>query len=84
MPLTENTIEHFTIELLERAGYEYVYGPQIAPDGEHAERQSYHDVLLPLRLQAAIDRLNPGIPAEARFQAFRNNGQYRLARIDCQ
>ncbi len=72
MPLTENTIEHFTIELLERAGYEYVYGPQIAPDGEHAERQSYHDVLLPLRLQAAIDRLNPGIPAEARFQAFRN------------
>ncbi|MFW6248508.1 MAG: hypothetical protein ACOC4J_01915 [Bacteroidota bacterium] len=28
--LTENTIEEFTIKLLEHNGYEYIYAPNIA------------------------------------------------------
>ncbi len=32
--LTENPIEQFTIKLLQRLGYQYIYGPDIAPDSE--------------------------------------------------
>ena len=32
--ITENTIEDFAIELLERLGYQYIYAPDIAHDGE--------------------------------------------------
>ena len=39
--ITENTIEEFTIELLKRLGYQYIYAPDIAPDGERPERSSY-------------------------------------------
>jgi type I restriction enzyme R subunit len=30
--ITESAIEKFAIELLEKSGYQYVYGPAIAPD----------------------------------------------------
>ncbi|VAW24545.1 Type I restriction-modification system, restriction subunit R [hydrothermal vent metagenome] len=30
--ITENTIEEFAIELLERLGYQYIYAPDIAHD----------------------------------------------------
>ena len=36
--LTENKIEEFSIQLLEGLGYEYIYAPNIAPDGETPER----------------------------------------------
>ena len=29
--ITESTIEKFTIELLEKQGYQYIYAPDIAP-----------------------------------------------------
>ena len=57
--ITENTIEEFAIELLERLGYQYVYAPEIAPDGERPERSSYGDVLLINRLRKAVSRINP-------------------------
>jgi hypothetical protein len=37
--ITENDIELYTIEELEKQGFRYVYGPTIAPDGEQPERQ---------------------------------------------
>ncbi len=30
--ITESEIEKFAIELLEKQGYQYIYGPSIAPD----------------------------------------------------
>ncbi len=57
MKITENTIEQFTIELLERLGYQYVYAPDIAPDGEKPERNSYEDVLLIERLRESVRRI---------------------------
>jgi Asp-tRNA(Asn)/Glu-tRNA(Gln) amidotransferase B subunit len=30
--ITESSIEEFAIELLEKSGYQYIYGPDIAPD----------------------------------------------------
>lgn len=67
--ITENDIELYTIEELEKQGFRYVYGPSIAPDGEVPERQAYHDILLVGRLRAAIQKLNPHIPADAQEQA---------------
>lgn len=70
-PLAESIIETFAIEELQKQGYEYIFGPVIAPDGEHSERQSYSDVVLIKRLRLAIHRLNPSIPEAAREQAVR-------------
>jgi len=69
--ITENSIEEFAIELLEKLGYESVYGPDIAPDGETPERESYEQVLLVERLQNAVKRINKSIPADAQAEAIR-------------
>ena len=63
--ITESAIEKFTIELLEKRGYEYIYGPTIAPDSDLPERQSFEDVLLLERVKKAMDRINPTIPSDA-------------------
>ena len=57
--ITENSIETFAIELLDKLGYEYIYAPNIAPDGETPERDSYEQVLLLNRLTTAVRRINP-------------------------
>ncbi len=69
--ITENTIEEFTIELLERLGYEYIYAPDIAHDGKNPERSSYEEVLLVGRLQNAISRINPKIPIDSQEEALK-------------
>ncbi|MDD2262494.1 MAG: type I restriction endonuclease, partial [Clostridia bacterium] len=56
--ISENTIESFAIELFEKLGYQYVYAPDIAPDGNAPERESYSQVLLLGRLRKAINRIN--------------------------
>jgi len=69
--ITENTIESFAIELLGQLGYDYIYGPDIAPDSENPERESYAQVLLLNRLQNAVKRNNYGIPPEAQAEAIK-------------
>jgi len=69
--LTENTIEEFSIELLESLGYEYVYAPNIAPDGDSPERKTYEDIILLERLQNAVRRINPTISADAQNEAIK-------------
>ena len=76
--MTENKIEVFSIELLEHLGYEYIYAPDIAHDastgsatGERAERKSYEDVLLSERLQNALHRINPNVPADSLNEALK-------------
>ena len=59
--ITENEIEIIALSYLQNLGYEYVCGIDIAPDGEHPERQ-YSDVVLVTRLRDAIDKLNPNLP----------------------
>jgi type I restriction enzyme R subunit len=68
--ITENSIEEFAIELLEKLGYESVYGPDIAPDGDTStgsmsdKRESYEQVLLIDRLRKALKRINRNMPAD--------------------
>ncbi|MCZ6803381.1 MAG: type I restriction endonuclease subunit R [Proteobacteria bacterium] len=69
--ISENEIEIFSIELLEKLGYEYAYAPDIAPDGEQPERASYDEVLLLDRLQRAIRRLNPTLSADVQEEAIK-------------
>ena len=57
--LAESAIEDFAIKLFERLGYSYVYGPEIAPDGENPERSRYDEVLLTGRLEQTLRRINP-------------------------
>ena len=69
--ITESDIEQLTIKLLEKQGYQYLHGPDIAPDGIRPERESYEDTLLVERLRKAVRRINPTVPEEARKDAIR-------------
>ena len=71
MKIAESQIEKFAIELLEKQGYQYIYAPSIAPDSDTPERQSFEDVLLMERLQSAVGRINPSIPADIREDAIK-------------
>ncbi|MCZ0931739.1 MAG: type I restriction endonuclease subunit R [Oligoflexia bacterium] len=67
--LTENDIENLAIELFKKQGFQYFFGPEIAPDGKEPFRASYEEVLLSNKLREAINRLNSDIPAEVREEA---------------
>jgi len=69
--MTENSIEEFAIELLDKLGYEYIYAPNIAPDGETPERETYEQVLLVERLKNAVKRINKSIPADTQAEAIK-------------
>ncbi|MBF0543056.1 MAG: type I restriction endonuclease subunit R [Candidatus Riflebacteria bacterium] len=69
--ITESAIEEFSIELLEKQGYQYIYGPDIAPDSETPARQSFEDVLLLEKMKTAVARINPTIPADVREDAIK-------------
>ncbi|MFD2529338.1 type I restriction endonuclease subunit R [Polaribacter marinaquae] len=69
--ITENDIELYAIEELEKLGYSYIYGPDIAPDTDAQERTSFDQVILTERLQNAIDRINPSIPSNAKEDALK-------------
>ncbi len=68
---TESTVEEAVLEWSEGLQYAVLHGPEIAPGESAAERESFGDVVLVARLQDAIERINPNIPAGAREDAFR-------------
>lgn len=59
--ITENDIELFAIELLEKQGFDYIYAPNIAPDSENPVRKSFEDVIINDRLESAMVKINPTI-----------------------
>ncbi|UCV20073.1 type I restriction endonuclease subunit R [Ferribacterium limneticum] len=69
--MTEDQLEQEALGWLAEAGYETLFGPDIAPDGEHPERADYLQVVLPFRLREAIHRLNPDIPTAAKEDALK-------------
>ena len=68
---TESHVEEAALEWLGDAGWTVAYGADASPDGSAPERGANSDVILHARLVAAVDRLNPAIPAEARADAIR-------------
>lgn len=68
MILYESEIEQISLELLrDENGYDVAYGPDLL-EGASPER-GYSEVVLKNRLRAAINRINPRIPEEAREEA---------------
>jgi hypothetical protein len=70
-PLNESTVESIALSWFTDLGYEIRHGEDIAPGEPGAERDAYTQVILLGRLRAAVERLNPQIPAEARDEAIR-------------
>jgi type I restriction enzyme R subunit len=71
MTITESVIEQAGLDWLESAGWAVRNGAKIAPGDPAAERTDYRQVVLEQRLQDALARLNPELPAEALEHAFR-------------
>ncbi|MDX9784987.1 MAG: type I restriction endonuclease subunit R [Spirochaetia bacterium] len=69
--IAESDIEALAIEQLEQLGYEYVYGPSIAPDSDRPERASFEEVVLRDRLRNSVARINPTISTNAREDAIK-------------
>lgn len=69
--LSEAAVERMVLDQLAGLGYAVATDAEVGPDARAAEREAYADVMLVGRLVAAIDRLNPAIPAEARGDALR-------------
>lgn len=67
----ESHLEEAALEWFEELGFETVFGPDIAPDGDYLEREDYTDVILVDRLREALSRINPGMPPDALEDAFR-------------
>ena len=69
--MTEDQLEQEALGWLAEVGYSTLYGPDIAVDGDAPERSNYRQVVLVERLRAAVERLNPAIPAAAREDAIK-------------
>lgn len=69
--ISENHIELLAIEHLEAIGYQYIYAPDIAPDGETPERESYEQVLLIERLRKAVRKINFSLSTDVLEEAIK-------------
>jgi type I restriction enzyme R subunit len=68
---SEGLVEEVVLSTFQELGYLYQPSQVISPDGSVPARSAYGDVLLPDVLAAAVERLNPDIPQDAREQAMR-------------
>ena len=67
----ESTVEQAALTWLAELGWTVAHGPRLAPGEPAAERASFADTVLVGRLRAAIARINPAVPADAREDALR-------------
>ncbi len=71
MSVNESIVEDAALTWFGELGYGIGHGPHMAPGEMFAERASFGEVVLAGRLRAAIQRLNPLIPDDAREEALR-------------
>jgi len=71
LAVAESDVEDLALQHFANLGYGVVHGPNIAPGEARAERDRYEDVVLRGRLEDALRRLNPGVPAVALDEAMR-------------
>ena len=67
--MNEQQLEDQCIRWFQETGWQWVHGPNIAPDSDMPERADYRQVILRDRLLATMARINPQIPAGALDQA---------------
>lgn len=68
---TEDLLEEAAIEIFEELGYDYVFAPDISPDGDLPERHDYREVILKDRVKNALFKINRDLPEEALDEAYR-------------
>ncbi len=61
----ESALEEHVLAELAKVGWETAHGLDLAPDGPHAERTDWWQVVLAPRVEAAIRALNPQLTDEA-------------------
>jgi len=76
--LSESAVEQALLDQLRALGYCIEREPDIGPDGPRPQRASHDEVLLKPRFEAAVARLNPCLPLEARQDAIRKVMQQEL------
>lgn len=64
-PINEDSYELQFMDWLSASGWQLARGPEIAHDGSFPERSSHKDVILTERLEAALSRINPGLPKDS-------------------
>ena len=69
--LSENVLEHTTLDWFESLGWQTAFGPDISPDGPACEREDYDQVVLLGMLQTALENINPNIPPDTISEAAR-------------
>lgn len=69
--VAESDVEDLALQHFASLGYAVINGPKIEPEGPAAERDRYDEVVLRGRLEAALRRLNPTVPAAALGEALR-------------
>ena len=79
--INESIVEDAALTWFRELGYTIGHGPHLAPGEPAAERDSFSNVLLTGRLRAAIRRLNPSVPAEAREDALRKVQRVGMASL---
>lgn len=76
--LSEADVEQALLDQLHALGYRIEREENIGPDGRQPARESHDDVVLKKQLEAAVARLNPSLPPEARQDAIRKITQSEL------
>lgn len=76
--LSEADVEQALLDQLHALGYRIEREENIGPDGRQPERESHDDVVLKKQFEAAVARLNPSLPSEARQDAIRKVTQSEL------
>ena len=67
----ESEVEEATLEWLKEIGWRIAYGPTIAPDSSHSERENYTIVHLEQKLRDTLHRLNSNLSTPALDDAYR-------------
>ena len=62
---SEDDLEQWALGELQSLGFTYLHGSTLSPEAENPARESFHDVLLLDRLEAAIRQLNTHLPGDA-------------------
>ena len=71
MTYYESHLEEAAIEWFQELGYDYIFGPNLAPDATFPERVNFSDVILNERLFDSLSLINPNIPEEGIYEAIR-------------
>ena len=68
---SEDIVEQAALAWLEGLNWRVAYGPDIAPETAHFERDNYGEVVIARRLRNTLAQINPSLPAYALEDAFR-------------